>query len=148
MDREAVLAQPLQSLPVRTHGQSVGDPDLVAPQRQRPVGGQLGIELTDRSRGRVARVHEGGEAGGGASFVEGGEVGQRHVHLTPDLEQGRRCVQIQAQGNGADRAQVVGHVLPHLPVTARGAPLEHAVAVEQGDGQPVDLRLGYELELG
>ena len=46
-----------------------------------------------------------------------------------------------------DRPQVVGDVLADLAVAARRAALEHAVAVEQRDRQPVDLRLGDVLEL-
>ena len=38
--------------------QPLGDADRVAPHRQRPLGGERGVELADRPRRRVARVHE------------------------------------------------------------------------------------------
>jgi hypothetical protein len=42
----------------------------------------------------------------------------------------------------------VGDVLADLAVAARGAALQDAVAVDERDGQPVDLRLGDEAERG
>ena len=50
-------------------------------------------------------------------------------------------------GIDGDRAQVVRDVLADLAVAARGAALEHAVAVDERDREPVDLRLGDELEV-
>ena len=58
VDAEAVLAQPLQRLPVGGEGEAVGDADLVGPDGQRPLRGQRRIELADGAGGRVARVHE------------------------------------------------------------------------------------------
>ena len=144
VDAEAVLAQPLERLPVRAEADALGDADAVAPHRQRPVGGEARVELADGPRRRVARVHEGRQAALGAALVERGEVGQRHVDLAADLEQ-RRGV-LDPQRDRGDRAQVVGDVLADLAVAARRAALEHAVAVEQRDRQPVDLRLGDEGE--
>ena len=43
-------------------------------------------------------------------------------------------------------AQVVGHVLAHLPVAARSAAHEDAIAIGERDGQAVDLGLGDERE--
>ena len=80
----------------------------------------------------------------GAPLVERGEVRQRHVDLAAHLDQRRRVV--DPQRDRADRAQVVRDVLADLAVAARGAAHEHAVAVEQRHRQPVDLRLGHELE--
>ena len=113
--------------------------DRVAPHRERALGGELRVELADRAGGRVARVHERREARLGAALVERGEVRQRHVDLAAHLDQRRRVV--EAQRDRRDRAQVVRDVLPDLAVAARGAAFEHAVAVEQRDREPVDLRL-------
>jgi hypothetical protein len=148
MDREAVGPEPLQRLPVRRQGQTLGDPDLVAPQRQGTVRGQLGIELADCARGRVAGVHERREAGFGAPLVQGREVWQRHVDLAAHLEQRWRRVHVQPQRDRSDRAQVVGDVLPDFPIAAGGSAFEYAVAIEQRDGQAIDLGLGHEFEVG
>ncbi len=50
-------------------------------------------------------------------------------------------------GNGPDRAQVLGDLLPHLAVPARGSAHQHAVLVDERDGQPVHLGLGHEADL-
>ena len=125
--------------------EALGGAEAVAPHRERPLGGELRVELADRAGGRVARVHERRQPGLGAALVEGGEVGQRHVDLAAHLEQ-RRGV-LDPQGDRGDRAQVVRDVLADLAVAAGGAALEHAVAVQERDRQPVDLRLGDEPEL-
>jgi len=44
---KATLAQPLQPVPVRSERDSVGDAHLVAPDRQRPLSRERGIELRD-----------------------------------------------------------------------------------------------------
>jgi len=77
-------------------------------------------------------------------------VGKRHVHLAAHLQQRGHVVGSggpNAQRDRRDRSQVVRDVLADLAVAARGAALEHAVAVQQRDGQPVDLRLADVVEL-
>ena len=86
VDAEAVLAQPLERLPVRAEPQPFGHADPVAPHRERAVGGELGVELADRARRGVARVHERREARLGPPLVERLEVRQRHVDLAAHLE--------------------------------------------------------------
>ena len=126
---------------MRREREPLGHPHLVAPDRQRPLGGERGVELADGAGGGVAGVHEGREALLGAALVERGEVLQRHVQLAPHLQQRRRALDVQR--DRADRAQVVGDVLADLPIAAGDAALEHAVAVDQRDRQAVDLRLDH-----
>ncbi len=135
-----------EGLPVGGEGETLGDPDLVAPDREGPFGGERGIELADGAGGGVAGVHEGGEPLLGAALVERGEVLEGHVQLTSNLEEGGRVGDVQR--NGGDGAEVVGDVLADLTVPAGGAALEHAVAVDQADGEPVDLGLDDVLEAG
>ncbi len=148
VDRETVRAQPLERLPVGVQREPLGNSNRVAPQRQRSVGGELRIELADRAGGRVARVHERRQTRLGPPLVERSEVGQRHVDLTPDLDQRRRIVIVEPQRDRADRTEVVGHVLADFPISAGRAALEHSVAINQRDRQAVDLGLGDVLELG
>src|SRR5204862_2702857 len=56
VDPEAVLAQPLEAVPVRVERDPLVGADAVAPHAQRPLGGELRIELADRPGRRVARV--------------------------------------------------------------------------------------------
>ena len=51
------------------------------------------------------------------------------------------CLLYTSHGDGADRAQILRHVLADAAVAARRAADEHAVAVFERDAQPVDLRL-------
>jgi hypothetical protein len=144
VDAQAVVLQPHQRVVVAGEADALGDADAVAPHRQRALGGELGIELADRAGGGVTRVHERRQALLGAALVERGEVAERHVDLAADLDQRRRVV--DAQRDRRNRAQVVGDILADLAVAARGPAHEHPVAVQQRDRQPVDLRLGHELE--
>ena len=127
---------------VRLELDPVGGADAVAPHRQRPRGGQLGVELADRPGRGVARVRVGRLAALGALLVQLREGGDRQVGLAAHLQQ-RRGV-LDAQRDRADGAQVLGHVLADLAVPARRAAHQHAVLVDQRDRQAVDLRLGHE----
>jgi hypothetical protein len=142
VDPEAVGAQPVERLPVGVELDSVHGADAVAPHRQRPRGGELGIQLADRAGGRVARVGVRRLAGLRALLVEPHERGQREVDLPAHLEQGRRVV--DAQRYRTDRAQVLRDLLADLAVAARRAAHQHAVLVDERDGEAVDLRLGHE----
>ena len=123
----------------------LGDADLVAPDRQRPLR-----RLSAGSSWRIVPAAElrgfmkvDWPASARRSF-SAREVGQRHVDLAAHLQQRRRLPVEPRSGIGADRAQVVGDVLADLAVAARRAALEDAVAVDQRDGQAVDLGLGDE----
>ena len=81
------------------------------------------------------------ETGLQALLVEARERGERQVDLAAHLHHRRRVVDEQPQRHGADGPQVGGDVLAHLAVAAGGADAEHAVAIREGDGEPVDLGL-------
>ena len=90
-------------------------------------------------------IREGGLAGLCALLVQARERGKREVDLAAHLHERRGVV--DPQRDRADRAQVLGHLLPHLAVAAGGSAHEHAVLVDERDRQPVDLRLGHEADL-
>ena len=142
---KAALAQPVERFPVGLEAQPVDHADLIAPDRQRPLRGQRGVQLAHRSGGRVARVHERRQALLGATLVQRREVLERHVDLASHLQQ-RRDVG-DAQRDRPDRAQGVGDLLADLAVAPGSAALQLAVAVDQADREPVDLRLDHELEV-
>ena len=146
VDLEAALASHSTSSLWVARSRPRGGADPVAPDRERPFGGQRRVELADRAGGGVARVGEGRFARLGAPFVQRLEVGDRQVDLAADLDQLRRVV--DPQRDRADRAQVLGHVLADAAVAAGGAADEDAVLVGERDRQPVDLRLGRVAELG
>ena len=125
--------------------EAAGGADPVAPDRERPFGGERRVELADRAGGRVARVGEGRLAGLGAALVERLEVGDRQVDLAAHFDQLRRVV--DPQRDRPDRAQVLGHVLADPAVAAGRAADQDAVLVGERDRQAVDLRLGRVAEL-
>ena len=57
----------------------------------------------------------------------------RQVDLAAHLQQRRVIVAQKAQGDGLHRADIVGDILAGAAVAARGAPLQHPVAVQQAD---------------
>ena len=143
---EAVLAQPLERLRTarRTpppRGRRSRRPTSTAAARPSSFGSSWRIEPAAELRG-LANV---GSPGLGALLVQAGERGEREVDLSAHLQQRRRV--LDPQRDGADRAQVLGHLLAHLAVAAGGAAHEHAVLVDERDRQAVDLRLGHEADL-
>ena len=64
-----------------------------------------------------------------------------HIDLSPDDQPLRGVFDPQRQG--ADGAQVLGHVLAGDAVAPGGAPDKHAVFVFQGHGETVDLGLHH-----
>ncbi len=145
VDLEPVFAQPLELLRVARELDPLVAADPVAPDRERPRGGDPGVELADRARGRVAGVCERGLPGRGALLVELGERAARKVNLAADLDSLGRVV--DPQWDRPDRAQVLGHVLADHAVAASRPANELAALVEQRDRDPVDLRLGDEPQL-
>ena len=136
--------------PSATDGSGSHLPHLVGPERQRPGGRHPRILLAQRSGRRVARVHEEPLAGLRLAPVEVVEGGDGHVDLAPHLEHlgeraGRRVEPLRDGGHGGD---VGRHVLAGGAVPPGGRLHEPAVAVEEGDGQPVDLELALEGGVG
>src|SRR5207302_1812208 len=114
----------------------------VAPDRQRPRSRYLGIELTDRSGGRVSRVGERLLSRGRLVLVQTGEVSERQVHLAADLEQRGGIAPAatlrprpNAQGDGPNRLEVLRDLLPDLAVSAGRSAREEAVLVHKRDRQ-------------
>ncbi len=143
---EALVAQPFESPPMARDLEPLGVAELVDPDVERSRGGDRRVELADGAGGRVARIGKGRLTGRRARLVQAFERRERQVGLAADFDhRGRPLTAVeraQAQRDGVDRAQVDGHVLADDTVTARGAPLEQAVAVDQRDRQAVDLRFG------
>ena len=117
-----------------------GDTDAVAEHRQRPRGGDVGIELAQAAGGAIAGIDDGPLAGGEGAFVEGAEALDGHVDFAPHLKLGRGVVR-QPRGNRADGADVGGDVLAGFAVAARGAAHQDAVLVQKAHRHAVDLRL-------
>src|SRR5688572_10129435 len=145
LDREAVVAQPVELLRVGLHLDPAAGSDPVGPEPQGPLGGDLRVELADRPGSGVARVRKGGLARRRPALVQLLEAAAREVDLAADLDQ--LGVGVDPQRDRAHRPQVVADVLADPPVAAGGAADEAAVLVYERDREPIDLRLGYVAEL-
>ncbi|MGF6696856.1 hypothetical protein OKW38_001468 [Paraburkholderia sp. MM5496-R1] len=116
--------------------------DAIREKRQRPLRGDLRIELPQAARRRVARVREFALFGAALAFVQALEIALEHQHFAAHVEHARHALTLQLQRNRADRADVFGDVLAGCAVTARGSLHEHAVDVAQRDREAVEFQLG------
>jgi hypothetical protein len=142
---EAVLAKPQERVPVPLGREAVSPPQAVDPDGERAVGRDRGVLLAQRPCRSVARVRRRLLPLRDEPAVELVEAGQRQVHLSTSLEDGRRHLalpELHAHRDRLDRLQVHRHVLAAEPVTPRRAAHENAALVEKVDGETVDLRLG------
>ena len=117
---------------------------LKRPQRveihfQGPRGGDLGVELPQATRRRIARIDEHLVATRGRLTVQALETGDRHEHLAARLEQRRRCA-TQPQRHRGDGAHIGGHILAGDPVAACGRAREDTVLPDHRDRKTVHLR--------
>ncbi len=116
----------------------------VSEEGERPACGDARVELAQRARGEVARIGVDRLSRLRLAGVERGEIGMAHVDLAARLENPRRA--FEPVRDRLNRAHVGGHVLALVAVAARRRPHEFAVLVAQIAGEPVDLRLGDEVE--
>ena len=143
VDREAVTAQPVQRLPVRSELHTVVRADSIRPERQRTVRSDRRILLAQRAGSGIARVRCGLLPLSDEPLVQLAEAGERHVHLAANLDQLRGVASEHPQGNRRDRAQIDSHVFADLTVAARRTAREDAVLVREVDRETVDLRFEH-----
>jgi hypothetical protein len=115
---------------------------VCAEERQRPGGGDLRVDLAQRSGGGVARVGVGLLAGLGGRGVQGRERLVAQVDLAADLDHLRPALAGQPLGDVGNRADVLGDILAHPPVASGRGLDQHATLVADRARQAVDLRLG------
>ena len=101
--------------------------------------GDLGVKLTHRAGGGVARIRQRRLAVYLALLIKLGKHGFGHIYLAADDEPLRRA--LYAQRERAHRAEVFRHVFSGYAVAARRAAHENAVFVLQRHRKPIDLRL-------
>ncbi len=120
--------------------------DLVGEEVEPARGGDRRVELAHRACGGIARVGERLLAGREEARVERLELGPQHECLATDGDPAHGAAAGpragEAQRDGAEGAQVLGHVLAGLAIAAGGAAREQAALVHQLDREPVKLGLG------
>ena len=142
LHRESPLAELFQQFVLRGDGKRVpGSLDVEAKDPEAPAARDLGVELAERSGGRVARVRERGLPCLLPLTVELGEARLREIHLAAHLHElgPGLAPPLETQGDVVDRAQVGRHVLD--AVAPGRADREDAVAVGEAHGRAVDLHL-------
>ncbi len=125
---------------VASFGTAFDDPDLVRPDAEIAAGRHIGVLLTNRPGGGVARIGEHPEPRLGLAAIEFLEGGKGHVDLAPDLENLGGSTE-EPQRDRLDGPEVGGDVLAGRPVPPGGGAGEEAVFVGHDHGQPVDLEL-------
>ena len=118
----------------------------VGEKAERPRSGDGRILLAQRTRRRIARIGEDGVAGRLLAFVEREERLLGHVDLAANLADLGHRAAFQLLRHVLERADIGGNVLALGAVTARRGGDEFAALVAQRHRQPVDLRLGAEVD--
>ncbi|GJE45559.1 hypothetical protein AEGHOMDF_4758 [Methylobacterium soli] len=161
---------------MRDHGRRIGAQDCVRVHRQAPGpeplhhaelaalegwghlapgigeeaqgarGRDRGIELAKRPGGGVARVGKERLAGRLLPGVDRGEIRVVEIDLAAHLADFRHVLARQRLGNIRHRPGIRRHVLADLAIAPGRRRDEAPVLVAQGQGQPVDLRLGGEAQ--
>ncbi len=131
---------------------SVGDfrrrlAQTIAAELQRPVGRDLGIQLTQAACGCVARVGEGLAADFQLTGVKPLETGLGHEHFTAHFQHVRPALALQLERDVTHCAHVDADVFAGGSVAACRAPHQRTVAIQQADGQTVQLGLAAVLHL-
>src|SRR5262249_18426796 len=141
VDREAGLTHPFEGLHVLGElGTTFDRTQLVGPEAQLPRRGDRWILLAKRAGRGVARVDEGTAGRLTVPAVEVLEGWNRHVDLSPDLDDvGRR--RRKPAGDGLDGDHIGGDVLSYLAISPSGRPGEKASLVDEVHRQTVDLGL-------
>ena len=106
---------------------------------QSTLGGNLGIQLPQRTGSCIAGI---GKEGLPFRFLTGIELLKallRHKHLTADDQSGRRILQIH--GDRADGFDVFCHIFAHIAVTTGSTADKFTVDVLQSYRKSVDFRL-------
>ena len=122
-------------------------PPGIGEEAERPRGGDGRILLPQRARRRIARIGKDGIAGGLLPLVEREEGVLGHVDLAAHLADIRDVAALQFFRHVLERTDVGGDVLAHGAVAAGRRGDELALFVAQRHRQPVDLRLGAEVDL-
>jgi hypothetical protein len=102
---QAVLAQPLEHPELRLELDAFAVAGPVDPDRERPVCSDRRVLLAQASGRSVPRIRRELLIGSGQALVQLPEAGDGQIHLTADLDHGRR-IALQAQRDRPNGAQI------------------------------------------
>ncbi|MNI17184.1 hypothetical protein D3C73_705460 [compost metagenome] len=115
--------------------------DAVAAKLQRPVGSDLRVQLPQAARRCVARIGESLAADFQLRGVEPLETGLGHEHFAAHFQGRRPAGAVQLERNVAYGAHVDADVFAGGAIAAGRAAHQHAILIQQADGQAIELGL-------
>ena len=143
---KAQVFQKVQTFPVGREKFPFRQLDIEHVNVQSPLGGDLRVQLPQRTGGGVPGVGKQGLPLLLLGPVQPPEAGFRHEHLSPDDEPLRGV--FQYHGNSVDGPQILRHILAHVAVSTGGSPDELSVLIFQRHGKAVDFRLHGKYRIG
>ena len=145
---EPTARQPLQQLQLTSRRSSTLDPAGAVNHDFEPAfGHDAGVQLFERTGGRVARIGKRLLPRRHPLRVDAPEHFLRQIHLPAHFHQPRQIpASPEPERNAADGSEVGGDVVPRGAVPAGGPPGEHPVLVGHHHRQPVDLQLADEAD--
>src|SRR5690606_9547550 len=140
-DRQSPVPQPMQYANLGIRQLPLETAYAVTAEFQGATGCDARVQLTQGARRRIARVGEGLATGLPSLGIEPLEAGLGHVHLAPHLQYRRPAFAAQAQGDVTYGSHIGGDVLAGGAIAPGRSPDQHAVFVQQADGQAIELGL-------
>src|SRR5207249_475326 len=147
VDRKAGAFQVLEDLGMALEPSAFHRADAMAPQAERPRGGDAPVLLAQAPGRSIARVGEGRLAPVPKFLVQLLEGPDGEVDLAPYLQEIGVPGSPQSHRDGADGPDVRRDVVAHGPVPAGRPSTIASVLVRKRHGQTVDLQLADELGL-
>ena len=144
-DRESPRLQGLVGIVLRSGLETLACANAVANHVEPTLLDVLRVLHAQPTCRRVAGVGKSGLAVLTSRCVDLLELIRAHVHLAADLHQGGNRILIRASElvrNVRDNARIGSNVLSHTTITTRGGRGKLAVAVDQVNGQAINLQLG------
>ena len=126
---------------MRLGAQAFGSTHAVAEEPQVPLRGQPRVQEADAAGGDVSRIRIELVAALLAQLVEADQFRVSHVDFAAVLQQRRRRLGVQPQGDVRHRADVLCDVVPDFSIAPRGGLDELAAFARKRNGHTVDLEL-------
>ena len=138
---KALGAQVFQCFPVGLKGHPLRKLDIEYQNIQPAGGGDLRVQLPQRSSGGVAGIGKQSFSPALPLLIQGMKHLFGHKYLSPDNQSGRSVGNFQ--WDGPDGPQIFRHILPNPAVSPGSSPDKQAVFILQRHRQPVHLGLHH-----
>ena len=120
----------------------------MGPEFERPLRRYARILLAERAGSGIARIGEQLAPGLFLRCIERREIGFAHINFATNFKDIRDILASQSLRNSGDMGDIGSDILAHLPVPPRGRQHQRAMLIAQRAGEPVNLVLHGESDLG